>query len=372
MSLFDTKVMIENLYSSRYNSAELVSNIDGICSSGEVAVRVIPFSSDKNPVELFTKRRIGKRKISLSWQNSDVSQFTLTCAYKQNNIEETIQGVFFLVTLQDTPGSYVAITLEDSNFFKRGLLGFLEGLYPHISFTFLSHKKYKEMLLATIKKGNLNKVWINRASVKFRFQSQDDNRRKMSAVIWPSMTLEEAFDWVQENNSFFYSLNLRVELNYGYEYSVSYTRRGILTTGRQFKLFYEFLALPICELVSSNRKFFGHRGREDTANREVKPLMIDFPFEPFRDKNENHRFIESVEQLSNASVSVIHGNPYIHLSVVDYCDGSTYDLWVLSAGRLILTPQLTGTVESIGRIVSHIFDTFAEGKIRDYAEVSNG
>jgi hypothetical protein len=223
-----------------------------------------------------------------------------------------------------------------------------------------------------IQNGGLNKVLINRASVKFRFHNQENSKRKMSAVIWPSLSLTEAFDWVQDNNSFFYSLNLKVMLAFGHEYSVSYTRRGCLATSRQFGIFYQNMLLPICKLICKNREFFGHRSRLDDVKREVRPLVVDFPLEPFRDKSENHKLIEAVETLPNASVSVIHGNPYIQLSIVDYCDGSTFDLWVLSTRRLILTPQLNGTVESISRVVSHIFDTFAEGNILDYSEIANG
>jgi hypothetical protein len=36
----------------------------------------------------------------------------------------------------------------------------------------------------------------------------------------------------------------------------------------------------------------------------------------------------------------------------------------------VIVPQFLGSVPAIKKIVNHIFDTFAEGKIRDYTEVA--
>ncbi len=73
---------------------------------------------------------------------------------------------------------------------------------------------------------------------------------------------------------------------------------------------------------------------------KAKPLAINFPEEEFS-KVENHKkFIEIISSLSETSVSILHGNPYIHLSIVDYIDASTYDLWVVDNNRILLVPQL--------------------------------
>jgi hypothetical protein len=62
----------------------------------------------------------------------------------------------------------------------------------------------------------------------------------------------------------------------------------------------------------------------------------------------------------------------VHLSVIDYFDGSTFDLWVFDANQLIIVPQMKGSIPAIKRLVNHIFDTYAEGAIKDYQESANG
>lgn len=70
--------------------------------------------------------------------------------------------------------------------------------------------------------------------------------------------------------------------------------------------------------------------------------------------------------MDKASISVFHGNPYMHLGVIDYFDGSVFDLWVLSVNQLIIVPQIKGSVPSIRRVVSHVFESFAEGEVKDF------
>ena len=70
--------------------------------------------------------------------------------------------------------------------------------------------------------------------------------------------------------------------------------------------------------------------------------------------------------MKKTSLSVIHANPYIHLSVFDYYDGSSFNIWVLSTDRIIIVPQLKASFQSVKRLVNHIFDCYCEGDIEDY------
>jgi N-acetylmuramic acid 6-phosphate (MurNAc-6-P) etherase len=54
------------------------------------------------------------------------------------------------------------------------------------------------------------------------------------------------------------------------------------------------------------------------------------------------------------------------MAVIDYYDGSTFDLWVLNPNQLVIVPQLKGSIPAIKRLINHIFDTYAEGTIRNY------
>jgi hypothetical protein len=94
--------------------------------------------------------------------------------------------------------------------------------------------------------------------------------------------------------------------------------------------------------------------------------VIDFKADQLGEQEEIRHFVQSMRKLPSASFSVLHGNPYVHLSVLDYKDGSAFDVGVLSPDAITIVPQMEGTVAAIKRIMNHIFNSYAEGQIRDY------
>lgn len=131
------------------------------------------------------------------------------------------------------------------------------------------------------------------------------------------------------------------------------------------------LHLPVCKILHENNEFLGNRSRRESLHLAAKPLAIEFGRDQFSEPAENMKFIQALKRMSKVSVSVLHGNPYIHVSVIDYFDGSTFDLWVLNSNQLVIVPQMKGSVFSIKRLINHIFDTYAEGSIKDYREIPN-
>ena len=180
------------------------------------------------------------------------------------------------------------------------------------------------------------------------------------------MGLEGAFDYTHEQNGWFRSLTfeaLRESTAFG---KVTVYRNGIVRTDGEFDSVYNSLVLPICQVAHDNLELFSKRSRRENLDLNVRPLAIEFEGDQIENTEENVKFIEAIRKLGNASVSVIHGNPYISLSVVDYVDGSTFDVWVLNPREVVIIPQLKSTIAGIKRLVSCVFDNYSEGIIRDF------
>jgi len=54
---------------------------------------------------------------------------------------------------------------------------------------------------------------------------------------------------------------------------------------------------------------------------------------------------------------------------MDYSDGSTFDIWVLSPSEILIVPQFRSTVAAVKRVISCIFENYAEGTIQDHPRV---
>lgn len=348
----------------------MIQGIDSILTSKSLSVRAIPFSCDKPPIEWFPKIIGGSRHALLINENEGVQLFELTHSFKDGDEERKESGRFFIYEHPKYEKVYVALTIESSDFFRRVILPFIQGLYPTVIMTFITHKKLRNLLEEFQATNQFTDLIITRASQRLRFEEEGKHKKVMPIVSWPDMDLTEAFNWVYQNNGWFQSLQFEVRKNSTRIAEISFTRQGIVRTNHIFSKVFEAFVLPVCKTIHENIEIFGHRSRRENSDLHAKPLVIDFGEEQFLEISENAKFIQAMRQLKTASVSVLHGNPYIHMSVIDYYDGSTFDLWVLNSNHLVIVPQMKGSISAIKRLINHVFDTYAEGEIKDYAEAT--
>jgi hypothetical protein len=365
MSRFD---FIAPFYSQAHDRTSLIKGLDALLSSESLFVRAIPFSCSLVPSSWFPTILSNSRKISLRKSNTGVQLFELSYFFKENKVEQKESGRFFIYEHPEFKDVYLALTIESSNFFNRALLPFIQSLYPQNGLTFITHKRLRKLIEEFQAKNNYTDIIITRASHRLRFEEEGKHKKIIPMVSWPNMELSEAFDWVYQNNGWFQSLQFEAKMDSSSIAEVSFTRQGVIRTNNILSKVYDSFLYPVCKTIHENIMVFGHRSRRDSKDLSAKPLIIDFETDQFSDVSENKKFIQSMKRLRSASTSVLHGNPYIHMSIIDYYDGSTFDLWVLSSSQVVIVPQMKGSIQAIKRLINHIFDTYAEGDIKDYED----
>lgn len=368
MSDFD---YITPFYEKNHNRHSIIKELDSLLSSEYLTVRAIPFSSNIPPVELLSGTIKGSRETVLKKSNEGIHLFRLFYSFKEDRENKKESGLFFVLEHEEYKKVYIALTIESGNFYSRALLPFIKSLYPKVLMTFITHKRLKRLLTNFKEKNQFREFIITRASQRFRFEEAGKHEKIVPMITWPDMELEEAFEWVHQNNGWFQSLEFKVKKIFDDSADICFTRQGIVRTNQFFSKVFESFTLPVCKILDENIKIFRNRSRRIRTDLSVRPLTIDFETEQFLDVTENDKFIQAMKHFRKASVSVIHGNPYLHMSVIDYFDGSTFDLWVLNPRHLVVVPQMEGSIPAIKRLINHIFDTYAEGKIKDFKEVVN-
>jgi len=365
---------ITPFYKQHHNNKSLIEELAKLLSSyrkADLSVKVIPFSSDTHPIKLFPVISGRSRKIKILKKYDGVQLLRMTYSYRDGTDIMEEDGDFFIYEHPGYNKIYVALTIESNNFFRRAMLPFFDSHFPQMMMTFITHKKLRKLLETFQTENQFSKLLITHASHRFRFNEEGKEKKIVPMVSWPKMDLDEAFNWVYQNNGWFQSLKFTAMRQNNPAAEISITRQGVIRTTHLFSKVFESFVLPICKTIHENNIFFGNRSRRDNRNLAAKPLTIDFGIDQFAESSENIKFIQSLRRLNKASISVLHGNPYIHLSVIDYFDGSTFDLWVLNSSQLFIVPQMRGSVFSIKRLINHIFDTYGEGDIKDYRESIN-
>ncbi|WP_148681314.1 hypothetical protein [Candidatus Nitrososphaera gargensis] len=275
---------------------------------------------------------------------------------------------------------YYAITNESRKFVESILRPFFKGYYPSISGAFLSSDELEDILeqLETVTESEVlldrmtayrrisyQRLFLDKASNKKKARKVE---RKESAVFYAERPYKEAFADAIANDRWVDKIQFHLISKGELALEGYISRKGLLKARRGFLPFYTVIFPYIVEIIQKKFNLYSNRARVPSKPKP-SPLVVEFDYDIFKEVIQNHRFIELMKQMKFSSISVYHSNPYVHLSLVDYLDGSSFDLWVLSPNRLTVVPQLRASEASIARLMNHIFERFREGQIKDYSEM---
>ena len=358
-------------YEQKLTQHSFIPELGSLLSSEDLTVSALPFFSDQDPKDWLRLACRRRGLLSEIQTHHGIASFRLLLQkLPGNSVLKAESGAFFVFTPPEYALIHLLVTLEPSHFFGH-LRRLVESSYPKVLTTFVTHRRFRRLLNLFLQQNGLSQLIINRASLRIRFQEDREAcaRQIVPMISWPDMDIHRAFDWVQDQNGWFQSLKFTAYGEKRALANISFSRQGITrTTGLLPEVFSGFI-MPVCKILDENVRFFGQRSRRDRKDLSVRPLIIDFESDQVAQLDEISRFINAMQQMHSASVSVLHGNPYVHLSVLDYYDGSVFDVWVLSPSAITIVPQMKGSVAAIKRIINHVFDSFAEGRIRECEKV---
>lgn len=360
-------------YSSIHDRDSLVRNLDSILGT-EVNLKatVIPFASEKQPIDIFNFSGTN-RHITPVCSDSGIDLFQLDFDSPRTDIDSNpISGRFYVYFHPVLLNTYLLVTIEPQEFVKRALFPYMQRSFPRVYLSIVNQQTMYSLLQSFRDKSEYTDLRVVRAVHRNRYAWKQKNRENIiPSVSWLNLGLDGSFDFAHNQNGWFSSLTFELIRDRRTLGEVTLKRNGILKARGGFQKVFDNLLMPICEHVYDGFKLFTGRSRKDNPSLDVKPIVINFLRDQLADIEERNRLIESLRLLNKASTSVIHNNPYLQLSVIDYVDGSTFDIWALNTREIIIIPQLKGTVPAIRRIVSHVFDNYAEGTIEDFKVVNH-
>jgi hypothetical protein len=194
---------------------------------------------------------------------------------------------------------------------------------------------------------------------------EDPNSQKRVSTTreWTDETHQAVFDKLAAEKKWLAGLRLEVR---GQSCGVGRIwRDATFSCESGFTLFFQSVVRFLGTSVAESRKFFDKRGRLANSNRGSRPVRIAYDEDVFADKKQNRRLLNTLRRLRDSSLSVYHPNPYFHASLVDYADGSSYDIWVTNPTSILVVPKRKATADSMERVCNFICDAFQEGDIQE-------
>jgi hypothetical protein len=128
------------------------------------------------------------------------------------------------------------------------------------------------------------------------------------------------------------------------------------------QLFQDSILTPIAQISSRKHEVFRDSSRQP-GSTDVSAIDIQFGETVFQGREDNVTFISSLDQMARSGIAVLHENPYIHVSLIDFFDGSAFDIFATSRKAVTIVPQVGASPFSLNRLCNHIFENFREGMI---------
>jgi hypothetical protein len=340
-----------------------------LAGKGGVVVRgaLLAIDDPCNDVGAVLLRR--SAAVRVAWSTSAAQYLRLEGARTSGSEEKVLSGnVLVMPTGRD--GVHAAFTADSSEFVRDLLIPLLDHCNPRLFLPSVTSKSLAKVVLSASKQAGVRDFEVTDLGVR----SQTENkrgRRLRSERIWTEEPVETMLATVRERGQWLQSLSFHCNTTEGGKSGFCtghISRRCIFRIQGDFQWFERNILVPTTGEAVQTMRLYAHRARDETPDNAPRPIVIEYSEPLFRDRAQHKRLVHCLNRFPKANLSVIHGNPYFHASIVDFTDGSSYEIWVLSETRIILTPQFRATSSSIGRLCDHILSRFEEGEVKDFQQ----
>lgn len=278
------------------------------------------------------------------------------------------------------PCLFRVISVSRGGFWVNVVKPFLRRSYPHLSILFFKQSELEDSLLNYETRlnrqfGDKAKIRVVEVTKKAEQSSRSNQKTKFISTerSWTNLTLSETFAELKERGFWFTNLKFRV-----YIASPSRERYFQRSTGKVSKFGYfsctsmyqelrSFLIEPLETIAAERMQLLEGRGIIERDYKPGPPLEISYEDGVFDSTAKVRQFGETLGHYKDASIVIYHGNPYFHANIADQKDGSSFEIWVLSQKRILISPQAKASAQALSRVITFIFDRFKEGVVREYA-----
>jgi hypothetical protein len=264
-------------------------------------------------------------------------------------------------------GCVVLGSMAQSPLFRRLVSRFVSGLYPDVGRAFWNTVRMFGGLERVAGSDQCSGFTVTSYSYRCPLDSAREDSAWGSHRQWAPMTLHQAYADLAERQAWARTVDFRL----GWddpgascrEVSGSISRESVIVARSGVPVVWQHLVVPSAEVALTERQFFQDRARGRSYERPARPFAVRYGSPVFVDPEANHALTQALRDMPDSSLSVYHGNPYLHASLVDHLDGSSFTIWVVDANEITIVPGARASTSSVERLVGHIVDQFREGEV---------
>lgn len=139
---------------------------------------------------------------------------------------------------------------------------------------------------------------------------------------------------------------------------------GATFYGGSFRLFEQVVLTSLVAAAARRRSLLSGRERRP-HQRQEHAIAVQMPSNIFANPASVSALLEALSEQRGVGIAVLHRNPYLHVAVTDYLDGSNFDAFVTFDDRVVIYPGYRATVGALTRLTEHLAERFAAREVAD-------
>lgn len=285
--------------------------------------------------------------------------------------QTTIQGRFTACRHPKFPLVWVIVTDAGSEFLSRPFRALLKTLHPRPVAPILRTPQLETLLQGLSMALGTTPLRVTQVGSRARIRSAGAQKTVERDRRWTDVSVDEAFSdaldsgqWVTDAAASYPGRRAdrpnHVRLN----------RYSVMTFEREASVALDIMLDAVSGMATEWYEFLRDRERRAATRYHSRPFKISFNYPALASREQVKLLSNALKSMPSVSFTTLHGNPYFHAVLLDYSDGSTYEVLVANDSAITVLPQGRATVSALQRLCSKVFSEFREGELIEAARAS--
>jgi hypothetical protein len=248
--------------------------------------------------------------------------------------------------------AWTLFTLTESNWKENILLHLVRSLSPDFSLPYLSSADIRHVF-QRLEEDDAAEILVNKA-VAYSY-------RREGQISFKKEPYQDVFNRAEHESMFIDKVDFSVHGKNSVHAFVARNGAAKFIRG-DIDLFLNAILNSVLNTSARKHEVFQQAARRP-GETGVTPIDIDFGQAVFHGRSDNLTFLSSLDHMTRSGIAVLHENPYIHVSLIDFFDGSSFDIFATDSNSVSIIPQVDASAFSLNRLCNHIFENFCEGMI---------
>jgi hypothetical protein len=260
---------------------------------------------------------------------------------------------------------WVLITHSGRIFEQHLLEPFLSSVRPRCTRPILQTDQIRSLINKVEALPETRELRVRQVGSRAKIKSKGASKVLESDRRWTDLSVEEAFGELRSEGHWITDATVQFRYLSIPNASIKITRYGKLAFRKIAGAAFSSCVSTGALLARKTYEFLHGRARSKNTGYQIRPFNIEFGIPIFDSRQQIHLLQSALRKIPSVTCTTLHGNPYFHAVMVDYYDGSSYEVLVINPNHLTVIPQGRSTVSALQRLCAAVFYGFREGDLRE-------